>query len=92
MADLVTVDIESKLLPRIHWAYDPEAPSAPAGDGPWLLRWLRPRITVRHPFGEVVKAPWGEPGESTWPLVLVVPLVLLVSVVALWWRLRRRRK
>lgn len=95
MADLVTVEVRSRLLPTIAVGYDPAAPGAPPsapGVGAWFLRWLRPSVTVRSPLlGEVTRAPWGAPGPTTWPLLLLLPGGLLVVAFLLWRRVRARR-
>lgn len=90
--ELLRIAVESRHLPRVEWGYDPAAPAEPVSpEAPWFLRWLRPRIKVTG-LVNVERAPWGEPGPSTWPLILLLPGGLVVVLVLLWMRLRRRRR
>lgn len=96
MTELATITVRSAHLPDVRWSWTPGAESAPppsgGGLGAALLRWLRIEVELRTPLGVERRAPWGKPGPSTWPALLVAPVLLVVVLVVVVVRRRRRRK
>lgn len=84
------VKIETAYLPPIEL----RDPFGAGGGAPNpLLAALKPRITIDAAFGgPITVAPYGDPGESRWPLVQA-GLVLAGGAIGLWLlsRLLRRR-
>lgn len=86
MASDFEATLATRHLPTVRVTSDELlAPSDAAA--PWwrrALEWfLRPKLTIRHPFGVWTWAPKGEPGSSTWPLVGIVLVVVPGALVAL---------
>jgi hypothetical protein len=67
-----------------NWSFtlDDVLPSGGGGPG-WFMRWLRPAVTVRTPFGTWTKAPAGDPGASLFPVFAVVAGVAVVGTLGL---------
>jgi hypothetical protein len=61
------------------------APST--ADTPWIVRVLgrffRPLVRLRHPFGVLSRAPYGDPGPTTWPALGVALGAVVLAVVGL---------
>lgn len=54
-----------------------------SGIGSLLLNIIRPKITVQTPLGPQTTAPWGDPGATAWPLLVVAVGI----IVGIWlWR------
>lgn len=90
MAALVEVEVRSRHLPPIRWNSEPDTSAGPSGGGgggggpglgKMLARWVRPAVTVKTPLGTWSRAPYGEPGETTWPMLGFVLVVAAVAVV-----------
>jgi hypothetical protein len=77
-----TVEVRTAHLPTFRT--DSDELTAPSdGVAPWWGTWLKPEVLVRHPFGTWRSAPYGDPGETTWPLVAVVAGVVVLVVLGL---------
>jgi hypothetical protein len=76
-------ELSTRHLPRL--SVDSEGLLAPSDGGPpsFWLRWLRPKVRLVHPFGVLSKAPYGDPGPTTWPTLGVVLGVALAAVLGL---------
>lgn len=77
------VTIDTTILPSVvidhPFAVDASGSSTASGeDTSWVLKLLKPKITVNTASGPMTIAPWGEPGRH-WGLVQV----LAVSIVGL---------
>lgn len=78
---LATLRVRTTLLPDI--ATDLDGAGEP-GPTSWIVRLLRPSFEVETPLGGYRRAPWGDPGASTWPLgALVLVAAVGLAVVAL---------
>jgi hypothetical protein len=92
LAGFVELELRTRHLPPVRWNSEAEASSTVHGSGggraagfdlgELVLRWLRPAIEVRTPFGTWTRAPHGDPGTSSWPLVPYVAGVIAIVVVA----------
>jgi hypothetical protein len=86
VASDLSLELRTRHFPPLTVDAEGLAASAVA-ESSWLSRvvlgWLRPEVRVTHPFGVWVRAPWGAPGASTWPLVSLVAGGVLLVVVAL---------
>jgi hypothetical protein len=81
---LVKVEVRTRFLPPLRFdvaAPGDESEPEAGGVGGWLLAQLRPAMCVETPFGSWSKAPYGEPGESRWPLAAAVAVVVLVAAL-----------
>lgn len=78
-----TFELRTRHLPTIRT--DSDELTAPAGDeaAPWWASWLKPEVSIRHPFGTWTKAPYGSPGESTWPLLAIIGGAVLLAILTL---------
>lgn len=75
---LATLRVRTAHLPDLE--VDPE--QAVQGETSWVWRFLKPSLTVETPLGSYSKAPWGDPGESSWPTGAAL-LVLAIGGIAL---------
>jgi hypothetical protein len=75
--DLVDVELRTRWLPTV--SSKPLAPG-PSSSPSWLLTLLQPRLVVSSPLGTLDRAPWGDPGESRWPLVALVLAAAAIGV------------
>lgn len=86
-SSLVQVELVSAHLPRIEWEMGGASspPSSSSGIGELVGRWLRPAVRVRTPFGDLRRAPWGDPPASSWPLGAALLGGLFLVTLALAW-------
>jgi hypothetical protein len=80
MSDLINrIVIDSAYGPQIvidkPLAPDPNAPA------PWYLQLLKPQITIVTPLGTRVIAPYGAPGETQWPTVQLILLLIVCLII-----------
>ena len=69
------VTIETALLPAIELDH----PLAPGGGAPNpLLMLLKPKITVHTPGQTYTSAPYGDPGQTHWPAIRNIALLVIV--------------
>jgi len=96
VAGTLTAELRTAHLPPV--AFDLAELGGPAEEPSalkrWFLGWLRPELVVVTPLGTYRRAPYGDPGETTWPLLglaIVGGAVLLVvfTVVGLVSLVRR---
>jgi hypothetical protein len=86
-AAAVELDVRSAHTPPFRWT--PEDGDGASGGGSsggasWFLRWLRPEVRVVTAFGSRTIAPGGTPpARSSWPLVPVVVVGVLLAVLGL---------
>lgn len=78
--DLVgSIVVETRFTPPIVI----DKPLAGGGAPNPIAALLMPKITVTTPYGQVVKAPYGEPKDNYWPLVATGGVVLLAGLLLL---------
>jgi hypothetical protein len=86
-AAAVELDVRSAHLPPFRWTPDDDASggaSSGGGGASWFLRWLRPEVRIVTAFGSKTIAPGGTPpARSSWPLVPVVVVGVLLAVLGL---------
>lgn len=75
----LAAELRTRHLPTLTFgAEDVTGPPSPVAA--WLKRALRPQLVLRTPLGDVTHSPEGEPGATTWP-VLGLGLLAVVLVV-----------
>lgn len=66
------IRLSGELLPDVELADT----NAEPGDQGWLVRLVKPKLTIETALGPFEYAPAGEPGPSRWGLVVVALLVV----------------
>lgn len=75
---LATLRVRTTHLPDMDIDLDTGSSESPS----WIWKLLRPQVQLATPLGSYTKAPWGDPGETSWPLGAAL-LVLAIGGIAL---------
>lgn len=84
---ITKVTVETAYLPKVE-LNDPFAPGPPSP----LISLLKPKITVEVSNMEpIVMAPYGEPGPTKFPIVMLVFAAGTVALAFVAWRFLKRK-
>jgi hypothetical protein len=91
MADVAVV-LRTAHFPTV--TLNPTAGGEPSPVVAAVMGWLKPEASLRTPFGSYTTAPYGKPGETSWPMVGLIGggLLLLGAFIFLrgLWSLVKR--
>jgi len=84
--NITQIRVDTQYLPPIVMN-DPFSPNAAPGASSFLLKLLKPQITVTADgLNPITAAPWGAPGSNKWPVVQLGLLAIMGGAVMLWRR------
>ena len=84
--NITQIRIDTEYLPPII-LNDPFSPDAAPGASSFLLRLLKPQVTVKADgLNPITATPWGAPGSNKWPIVQLGLMAFAAGGIMLWKR------
>jgi hypothetical protein len=88
---LATLTVRTAHLPDLSTDLDLESGGGESGAS-WIWALLRPSFQLSTPVGLYTRAPWGDPGESSWPVGAALLALAVGGLALLLFGLGRRSR